>query len=241
MEDQTQKTDSENYSHDFGDTDDALSLCDLPIPGYGYQDSSRHGTPRPSVSSDQELFEFFPDFRSVLSRSNSHFFSPNKFSEDETDQVNEFQKRDYFSVKSASFHKVSGYDEDLRGEEREPRSSSLQLAKSDPFHSKKYNPVPKVNITALTAMSAKSRRRMFMFGPVKFKPEMDVTAIRRRQGRHPLQIPPMPEESEIAEERCGRRNSSCGEGVPVRPPLACRSHIAAALARSFGCMSASMV
>ncbi|CAH9137615.1 unnamed protein product [Cuscuta epithymum] len=41
----------------------------------------------------------------------------------------------------------------------------------------------KVNISSLTSMSSASRRRMFMFGPVRFKPEMDLVAIKERQRR----------------------------------------------------------
>ncbi|KAF3631093.1 hypothetical protein FXO37_28176 [Capsicum annuum] len=41
----------------------------------------------------------------------------------------------------------------------------------------------RVNISGLTSMSSKSRRRMFMFGPVKFNPEMELSEIKQRQSR----------------------------------------------------------
>ncbi|KAL0402349.1 UNVERIFIED_CONTAM: hypothetical protein Slati_4264800 [Sesamum latifolium] len=69
-------------------------------------------------------------------------------------------------------------------------------------------------------MSAKSRRRMFMFGPVKFKPEMELSAIKQRQARRAS-----------TEKAAGNGGGTSPLGV-VRS----RSHLTSMLARSFGCI-----
>ncbi|XAR72106.1 hypothetical protein NMG60_11018625 [Bertholletia excelsa] len=219
----------DDFSQEF---EDDLSLCNLPIQGYQDEEYSSH---RPSTCSSQDIFEFSggegsSEPTTVLFC--GKFLDPNQ-------EPNEYQKRDYLSVKSASFHKpLSYYLEEESRSVSKTRSSSLRFAGPDP---RKGSPVQKVNITAITSMSDKSRRRMFMFGPVKFKPEMDVASIRKRQGRRPpMQIPPLPEEAEKAVDGNGKRKKSGGDGELLRP-LWCRSHIATALARSFGCISASMV
>ena len=197
----------EDFSQDFEDT---LSLRNLPIDGYDHGLDSR----RPSICSDQDLFEFFTPNDSVSEI----------MGQDEGDeQVNEYRKRDYLCLRTESFNKDRGYQWEF-GSESEKRYGS------DRFRA--GSPAQKVNITALTSMSSTSRRRMFMFGPVKFKPEMDVNAIRERRNRRaPPRIQPMREESQVV--------SSGGRGLAR--PLWCRSHLATALAKSFGCISTSIV
>ena len=196
----------EDFSQDF---EDALSLRNLPIDGYDHGLDSR----RPSTCSDQDLFEFFTTNDSV---------SEIMGQADGDEQVNEYRKRDYLCLRTASFNKARGYQSEFSSES-ENRSGSARFRAG--------STVQKVNITAITDMSAASRRRMFMFGPVKFKPEMDVTAIRERRNRRaPQRMRPMQEGSEV---------TASGGGL-VRP-LRCRSHLATALAKSFGCISSSIV
>ncbi|GMP68905.1 hypothetical protein CsSME_00028358 [Camellia sinensis var. sinensis] len=219
-------SESEDFdSQDFGDAEDVLSLCNLPIQGY----QPDHLSPHSTTSSDPDLFEFFTGFGSDLSRNNSVSFSSGEIL-DRSDgrEANEYRNLDYSLSNS--------------GSSREFRSVRRNRSSSDLWRSKK------VNITAITAMSAKSRWRMFMFGPVKFEPEMDVCAIRKRQGnRPPMRIPPMPEEGKmVAVKSGGGRGKSGGggggggEGVLLKP-LGCMSHFTTMLAKSFGCISASMV
>ncbi|GFZ14810.1 hypothetical protein Acr_24g0010000 [Actinidia rufa] len=152
-------------------------------------------------------------------------------------EVNEYRKRDYLCVKAASFHKAPVREEREDWSVGRDRAVSLRIVRSPPVH-----PVQKVNITAITSMSAKSRRRMFMFGPVKFKPEMDVAEIKKRRSRHPMTIPPMPEEGQVVATAGRKEKSGSGNGNGgMMRPLWCRSHLATVLARSFGCISASIV
>ncbi|XAR52394.1 hypothetical protein NMG60_11020462 [Bertholletia excelsa] len=213
--------------------DDVLSFCNLRIDGYESEDSSlRRG--RPSNASDQDVFEFFanPGDADVVN------------GDGDGEELNEYRKRDYFCVRTASFRRI---DKDHQlDEEREyispsiNRSNSVRSSGSDLNRSARRSPVQKVNITALTSMSEKSRRRMYMFGPVKFKPEMDVNALRRRQGRRPsAKIPSIPEGNEIVSVgtsgQKGKNDAVSSHELPR--PLWHRSHLAAALARSVGCGS----
>ncbi|XAR72100.1 hypothetical protein NMG60_11018619 [Bertholletia excelsa] len=220
----------------FQEFEDDLSFCNLPIQGNDHQDCS----PRPSTSSDRDLLEFLGSLGSEL-RQNDVVVFCGKIIDDQThdgEEMNEYRKRDYFSLKSSSFHKPGAYHVD-GSQRRELRSVTRTRSSSV------RSPVQKVNITSITSMSRKSRRMMFMFGPVKFKPEMDVVAIRKRQGRRPpLQIPPLAEDSEALVRQGGRLKSaggSGGYGWGLLRALWCRSHLAAASAKSFGCISASMV
>ncbi|CAL5363518.1 unnamed protein product [Camellia sinensis] len=232
----------EDLSLDSGDADDDISLCNLPIQGYKFEEPSRR-----SNSSDQDRFEFCGATDSELSRNNSVvFFGNNVYREIE------FRKRD-LGMKSASFHKprVGGEDRDGRTVNRN-RSISLRFSLLDlSNYSKQGSPVQKVNISAITSMSAQSRRRMFMFGPMKFKPEMDAVEIKKRKGnRPPMKIPPMSEGGEmVSSAGCGGgrgRGKAAGAGAGagarvMRRPLWSRSHLATALAKSFGCISSSIV
>ncbi|PSR93027.1 VPS10 2 like [Actinidia chinensis var. chinensis] len=218
----------EEFSQDFGDAEDALSLCNLPIDDYELDPSfqSRRG----SVSSDQDPFEFGSGPELLVRNDSVVLWDRNGAVE-----VNEYRKRDYLCVKAASFHKAPVREEREDWSVGRDRAVSLRIVRSPPVH-----PVQKVNITAITSMSAKSRRRMFMFGPVKFKPEMDVAEIKKRRSRHPMTIPPMPEEGQVVATAGRKEKSGSGNGGMMRP-LWCRSHLATVLARSFGCISASIV
>ncbi|XP_057798974.1 uncharacterized protein LOC131014865 [Salvia miltiorrhiza] len=139
--------------------------------------------------------------------------------EEEEDELNEYQKRDYFAtVKSKSLRKPSSPDSEHRrlsaatrfsGELARPKSADVDVD----YH------VQRVNISSLTSMSAKSRRRMFMFGPVKFKPEMELGAIKQRQAK-------------LAES--GRK----GQWEMLKSSLSGRSHLTSLFARSLGCIPA---
>lgn len=95
--------------------------------------------------------------------------------------------------------------------------------------------VQKVNITSLTSMSAKARRRMFMFGPVKFKPEMELSAIRERQSRRtPGPMFPAFEGGETVAD--GGEGGGRGQLKLAVRPVKSRAHLTNVLAKSF-CIS----
>ncbi|KAL2227764.1 UNVERIFIED_CONTAM: hypothetical protein Sindi_2135100 [Sesamum indicum] len=208
------------------DEADALSFCNLPIGEDNYSASTFHS---PCTTPDH-LFQFFTTYPSPHSFHNDIIFCGKIFHEDDPpvldeDQLNEYQKRDYFAtIRSQSLHKPSfNSDSDNRrlsvstrfsGDLTRPKSTAGDLD----YH------VQRVNITSLTSMSAKSRRRMFMFGPVKFKPEMELSAIKQRQARRAS-----------TEKASGNGGGTSPWGV-VRSSLRGRSHLTSMLARSFGCI-----
>lgn len=141
-------------------------------------------------------------------------------------------------MKSHSFRKTSIQDDDHCGQKdnimsrfsSSPRDVSQSKCSSGDLS---YH-VQRVNITSLTAMSAKSRRRMFMFGPVKFKPEMELGAIKQRQSRR-VPVAMFPAETVVSGGARGGKSRG-GSNWGVVRALRGRSHLTNVLARSFGCM-----
>ncbi|VFQ63476.1 unnamed protein product [Cuscuta campestris] len=128
-------------------------------------------------------------------------------------EINGTQKWDYFRS-----HSFSG--------KRESSGSGSERSRSDSR---------KVNISSLTTMSAASRRRMFMFGPVRFQPEMDLVAIRERQRRRlsPKRVLPSAAADEGVVEKAGvgRRSERRGAG----------SRLWAAVAKRLSCFKVESV
>lgn len=200
-----------------------LSFCNLPTEenNSGFTPQS----PKAYTTQPDHLFEFpGPAARSIP---NDIIFC-GKIIHEEEDQLNEYQKRDYFAtIKSQSFRGPAFSDHEGAGDTRRISSSmrfSGDLARSKCSSGDSDYHVQRVNITSLTAMSAKSRRRMFMFGPVKFKPEMELSAIKQRQARWPT-----------AEKAAPSGGGKSRWGV-LRSSLSGRSHLTSVLARSLGCI-----
>ncbi|KAL2549566.1 uncharacterized protein Fot_11106 [Forsythia ovata] len=224
--------------YDEQEEEDTLSFSNLVI-AQNNSDSVEH-SPRTSSVQIDPLFEFFTGLTSQPysnSEKNSHGKLVNEQEEDE--ELNEYQKRDYFAtVKSHSFRKPSIYDHDHHRQKENimSRFSSSQRAVSQSKCSGDLNyHAQRVNITSLTSMSAKSRRRMFMFGPVKFKPEMELGAIKQRQNR---QVPVAMFPAKVVVISGGARGGKSGGGSHwgLIRALRGRSNLTNVLARSFGCM-----
>ncbi|KAI3458984.1 hypothetical protein Pfo_015647, partial [Paulownia fortunei] len=209
---------------------DRLSFCNLPMEENN--SGSTHQSPRSSSAQTDHLFEFFISQPRPAAHSNHNdiiFCGKiiHEEEEEEEDQLNEYQKRDYFAtIKSQSFRKLSFPDHDAADNRRFSASTRLSGDLTRPKCSTgdlDYH-VQRVNITSLTSMSAKSRRRMFMFGPVKFRPEMELSAIKQRQARRAP-----------AEKAAASGGGKSQWGV-VRSSLRGRSHLTSVLARSLGCI-----
>ncbi|KAL1532186.1 hypothetical protein AAHA92_32225 [Salvia divinorum] len=169
-----------------------LSFCDLPL-----SPATPHRSPPPPPSSSPDhLFEF-----SAAAPSHAH---------------------DIIFCGKIIHAGAAVKSQSLRKPER-PAAEVRRLSASTRFGGGDtvYH-AQRVNISALTSMSAKSRRRMFMFGPVKFKPEMELSAIKQRQGK-------------LAEEKVAPKSRW---GV-VQSGLRGRSRLASVLARSLGCIPAA--
>ncbi|KAL3520700.1 hypothetical protein ACH5RR_018849 [Cinchona calisaya] len=229
--------------------EDTLSFCNLTMQEEYYKDSSLQQSPRNS-SSAQDGFDFFNN------ETNPEFFStPDiifcgkllSMHEEEDDYLNEYQKRDYLTmVRSHSFRRPDQYpffdnERDLSPAKISSGSGrfSSNISNSHAHADSTYH-VQKVNITSLTSMSAKSRRRMFMFGPVKFKPEMELSAIKERQGRRRLPMStPVVDGGEAVASGGGKRSGR--NWNIVRSSLRGRGQLTAVFAKSFGCIPAASV
>ncbi|KAL8090481.1 hypothetical protein AgCh_039796 [Apium graveolens] len=156
-------------------SDDDLSLRNLQITT-----NSNPSSPRTSSVSAPDIFEFFSSIVSgdEASQANKDIIFCGKL-------IPYNNETKIISSSARSFNYLIDNEEDRFS--RGNRSENLQARSEYSVH--------KVNITSLTTMSPKARRRMFMFGPVKFKPEMELSAIRERQSRRaPALMFPIKEE-----------------------------------------------
>ncbi|XP_073029362.1 uncharacterized protein [Primulina eburnea] len=154
-----------------------LSFSNLPLRDNNSPRSLQHSP----VSKDQ-LFEFFTSQTLPVFSNQGVVFCGKIIHEEKEEELslNEFQKRDYFAnLRSHSFRRSSITARKENGDD----ISCRRYSGSSRFSTPPGYRVQSVNISALTSMSAKSRRRMFMFGPVKFKPEMDLSEIKQRLRR----------------------------------------------------------
>ncbi|CAI9091089.1 OLC1v1026016C1 [Oldenlandia corymbosa var. corymbosa] len=251
------------------DEEDALSLCNLTMQE-DYCNNSSSSAHQSPIAND--FFEFSNESSSLNHDDPNYHSAPDVIfcgklmvqEDEEQEELNEYQKRDYLAmVKSNSFRKPSSrcYESNHKEVEEDPtndnNNKSLRFSgsksqiqnqthSSSPYHHHHRHQVQKVNISSLTSMSAKSRRRMFMFGPVKFKPEMELSAIKERQGKRltTLLSPPTVLDGGKAVVNDGRKRGSSGShwGV-VKSSLRGRAHLSNVLTRSFvfGCIPAGMV
>ncbi|KAI5648675.1 hypothetical protein M9H77_34680 [Catharanthus roseus] len=215
--------------------DDSLSLCNLSIKE---EDHNKLQEISPRNSSAEEFFEFFTSSEmnptSYTARPDIVFCGKIFHEEEENNNQLDDQNRDssnntYLSMNK--FHR-SGSGRVLNSQKSANYSGSSNY----------YNQIQNVNITSLTSMSAKSRRRMFMFGPVKFKPEMDLSAIKERQGRRvPTAMFPAPDGDRKISTGVsgGDRNIRSGKShwPGIMRSLRCRSNFSSVLAKSLGCIA----
>ncbi|KAI3705191.1 hypothetical protein L1987_75425 [Smallanthus sonchifolius] len=167
------KTDN-NLNADNTEDDDALSLRDLQFYDHTAT-SSILSSPR--TSSSHELFEFLttppnPNATGDIVFCGKVISGP----VDEGEDNNAHARR---IIGSSSLRLP-----DRQIEHVIPMRSVSSRDIDSPRHGVRFpTAVKKVNVTALTAMPSKSKRRMFMFGPVRFTTEMEMSSIRERQGR----------------------------------------------------------
>ncbi|KAL2526474.1 Uncharacterized protein Adt_11528 [Abeliophyllum distichum] len=235
------KEDNIPQYYDEQQDEDTLSFSNLVI-AQNNSDSVEH-SPRSSSAQIDPLFEFFTGRTTQPysnSNSNSDIISSGKLvnQQEEDEELNEYQKRDYFAtVKSHSFRKRSIYDHDHHRQKDNIMSrfsSSSRAVSQSKFSGDLNYHVQRVNITSLTSMSAKSRRRMFMFGPVKFKPEMELGAIKQRQYRQ-VPVEMFPAKVVVSGGARGGKSGGGSHWGLVRA-LRGRSNLTNVLARSFGCI-----
>lgn len=243
------------YSGGEEEVEDALSFCNLNMQEY--KDSS--GLQSPRDDSAQDFFEFFSDERNpeFFSAPDVIFCGKLMHEDQDDDQLNEYQKRDYLTmVRSHSFRRSScdeypffNNEKDLSTEKNSSVHRRILSSKSGLGSMDSTCRVQKVNISGLTSMSKKSRRRMFMFGPVKFKPEMELSAIKERQGRRSTTTM-FPSKQEVdggkAVVRSGGKAAAGHQGKKschwnMMRSLQGRGHLTALLARSFGCIPTARV
>ncbi|KAL8538602.1 hypothetical protein ACS0TY_000572 [Phlomoides rotata] len=183
-----------------------LSFCDLPM---AMAENETNPSPITQSAQPDHLFEFFAPPPSRY----SDVILFGKFINIEQDQL----KRDY----SAATKSPKPPFADQSAAEKRRLSASTRVS---------GDLVQKVNFSSLTSMSAKSRRRMFMFGPVKFRPEMELSAIKQRLATRP------PAPAKPSPPPCGGGKSRWGL---MKSSLRGRSPLTTVLARSLWCIPAA--
>ncbi|KAK9061243.1 hypothetical protein SSX86_018423 [Deinandra increscens subsp. villosa] len=211
------------------DEDDALSLRDLQM----YDQTSTHSSPRSTCFSAQELFEFFPTHPTSATLVGDH---------NNNNNIMFFGK--VINPHSSGDYNDDRYQNDLRGgsssfrlPERRPTEHVIPTFRSvsnrglgSPRHGVKSSSssVKKVNFTALTS---KSKRRLFLFGPVP--PEMEMSSIRERQGRR---APPSRMFPVAAEGGGGGGLRKAVTGTDKNTTVRCRSRLNSVFERSVSCL-----
>ncbi|WMV53368.1 hypothetical protein MTR67_046753 [Solanum verrucosum] len=195
---------------------ETISLCDLQMNNYeGYES--------PKISSSSE--EFF-EFLNESSHSFSDIIFCGKIIRHENESVDQ-EKNLSPLFRSNSFHRHI-----TAPVNNQNRASSARF----------YSSQERVNISGLTSMSAKSRRKWFMFGPVKFNPEMELSEIKQRQGRRrcalPLPVIPMSKDGgdTTALEKSRKKKKESGPTGKLME-LTSRPHFVNVLAKSLRCFS----
>ncbi|KAI3808990.1 hypothetical protein L1987_24954 [Smallanthus sonchifolius] len=90
---------------------------------------------------------------------------------------------------------------------------------------------PRHGVRFSTAVKkSKSKRRIFMFGPVRFVPEMEMSSIRERQGRRtPSRMFPVAEGGDV-------RKTVTDAGTDKNEKVRCRARLNSVLERSLACL-----
>ncbi|KAK6775154.1 hypothetical protein RDI58_026155 [Solanum bulbocastanum] len=197
---------------------ETISLCDIQMNYDGYE------SPKVS-SSSQEFFEFFNEYSENYTFSDIIFCG--KIIRHKNDSV--VQENNLSPLfRSNSFHRHI-----TAPVNNQNRASSARF----------YSSQERVSISGLTSMSAKSRRKMFMFGPVKFNPEMELSEIKQRQGRRrcalPLPVIPMSEDGgdTMALEKSRKKKKKEGGPTGKLMELTSRPHFVNVLAKSLRSLS----
>lgn len=201
------------------DEDDALSFCDLPLTTS--LDQPRDGPPSPPLW-DAPDFEFSagPPAASAV---DAFLFCGRSIPFDEREQhrVDSFGRLDSFRRDGAKIRFAGG---------QLLRSNSLRMKRS------RSSAAPAA-ASASVGSSSFRRRHRALIGITKFPARMELSDIRKRQGRRaPAPLFPA---AEVGKQVVADGSGGGGGGGhrSLLRPLRCRSHFANALARaSLGCI-----
>ncbi|CAA3030387.1 Hypothetical predicted protein [Olea europaea subsp. europaea] len=210
--------------------DEDLSLCDFPINADEndqiIKDLSKNHVMQ---SSPSNFFEFFSDLSSEMSHAEEIIFCgkllPYKIQPDNVlDDIRKYPLRD---------------DEKSKGTDRRRCQSSdeLKIMRSNGTNTELLRSSKSLGFRSFRAL--KPRWNIFMFGSVKFPPEMDLQDIKNRQIRcRTGSIFPWIDAGEKAPmRRTDRRNKW---GYDLLRVLSCRNHENVAVKASIGIMPRSM-
>ncbi|CAL5322374.1 hypothetical protein CsSME_00000627 [Camellia sinensis var. sinensis] len=186
---------AEQYQEEEDQTEETLSLCDLPM--YSDAKEEDQSLSSSSFSSDQDdFFEFFSEDWSTLSSypvQNIVFCGkliaskePSSETEHthkiETNKQDKPRKSRLFRWNSKMFRSSKSTNPKIKRCVSSPKSLSLPVGEEFRYKGgEKYGfPVRRVSVVAAPV---KPRRSLLMFGLARMPPEMELRDIRSRQGR----------------------------------------------------------
>ena len=237
------------------EAEEALSLCDLPLdldannnPGNDHLQKILHAQSRRSSSeADPEFFEFLSDLSLDMCPADDIIFCgkliPSK------QQPLSFQTReDYLLGGKSKNHVLRKRSESLselrsslltRSDSTKNSTTLLRNSRSLDYQklhrsNMERNPstrsVEKSEVSPIKAV--KPRWYIFMFGMVKFPPEMELKDIKSRQFRRSSSVMfPMVEDG--SKRFSGNRSSGKGFSWSLLKALSCRDHTSVAVTTSF--------
>ncbi|EXB80111.1 hypothetical protein L484_013438 [Morus notabilis] len=225
--------------------EDALSFCDLPMDNNIVKNTEQKGANIISPTSsedDQDLFEFFtsPEAKPAAETETIVFCGkriepakqPSEYVKRPGKGLSLFIKKESF--KKCQFYKHSRSDVVSAKRPVSPRGVGGNRSGSFRFGG---GPNKTAGIPATGShrysRSGKggSRKHKVMIGLVKLQPEMELSEIRKRQGRR-SPAPMFPATGVTGEEAGGRSHWG------ILRPLWCRAHFVSALTKaSFSCLS----
>ncbi|KAJ0470526.1 hypothetical protein HanRHA438_Chr14g0674471 [Helianthus annuus] len=190
-----------DYNND--DEDDTLSLRNLQMYDQTPTSSTRSS---PRTSSAQDLFEFFPTLSNYTATRDIMFFG---------------------KLIPSSVHK--GDNEELSN--RVLGSTSFRLSERPNENAVYLRSVSNRDFGSpqrrMKLSMSKSKRRRFMFGPVKFMPEMDMSSIKERQARRMFAV---------AEGGADRRKAVEVTVREKNTTVSCRARLNSMFERSIACL-----
>ncbi|GAA0180131.1 hypothetical protein LIER_30070 [Lithospermum erythrorhizon] len=164
-----------NVEEEEDDHDETLSFRDLPILADHDQENNISITRKIPLPSHEDPFEFFNNLLFQESSPTTPRVIISQQKEQDQEPI----------VKLSTSSSSSSSNSNRRSSNPYYNNNTYSSSSSSrPFSS--ISNVEKVNITSLTSMSSKSRKMMFMFGPMKFNNEMELSSIKMRQSKRAM-------------------------------------------------------
>ncbi|XVF34218.1 hypothetical protein REPUB_Repub18cG0040200 [Reevesia pubescens] len=235
------------------EVEEALSLCDLPLDldtnnnpeNYDHMEKTPGQSRRSSSEAAPEFFEFLSDLSSNMCPADDIIFCGKLIPLKER-PISFQTKNDYLFEEKRKSHVLRKRSESLS----ELRSSSITRSNStkdatvlrnsrsldyQKLHRYKMERYPSTKSVGKSEVSPKKvikpRWYVFMFGMIKFPPEMELKDIKNRQFRRTPSVM-FPTVEDGSKKFAGNRSSGKGSSWSLLKALSCKDHTSVAVTTS---------